>query len=876
MKEGQPATIYLQDYQPLAYEVDALELTFELGEAATRVTSVATYRRRPDAPADSPLELYGEQLELLEIRLNGETLPATAYQVNAEGLVIMQMPAAATLEIVTQIYPQKNTSLEGLYQSSGNFCTQCEAQGFRKITYYPDRPDVMTVFSTQIIADPLKYPVLLSNGNLVGSGQRDDGQHWARWDDPHRKPAYLFALVAGDLEHVEDQFTTQSGRAVTLRIYTEAHNIDKCDHAMQSLKRAMRWDEERFGLEYDLDIYMIVAVDDFNMGAMENKGLNVFNSKLVFASPETATDLDYINIEAVIGHEYFHNWTGNRVTCRDWFQLSLKEGLTVFRDQEFTADLHSRPVKRIEDVRQLRTFQFAEDASPMSHPIRPSSYIEINNFYTMTVYEKGAEVVRLYQTLLGRAGFRKGMDLYFARHDGQAVTTEDFLAAMADANGLDLAQLQRWYDQAGTPTVRVSMDYAATTQTCTLVCRQEYAEANKQPVLIPLSMGLLGADGQDIPLQLQGVSSDGVLQLTEREQSFVFEQVAERPVPSLLRGFSAPVRLHYDYSEAELMFLMKHDSDAFNRWDAGQRLATLTMQRLLADQQAGVPLGLGHEFISAFQALLTDSTLDPALRAEALTLPSEADMAEATHPAHPAAIHAVRTFVYATLAKALRIDLEACYRALQEQGEYRVDAERIGKRRLKNVCLTYLGHLDDPAIHELCAEQYHAATNMTDSLAALSVLVDIDCPQRTAALQHFHDRWQGDTLVMDKWFSLQATSRLPDTLTQVKALLKHKLFDMRNPNKIRALVGSFALRNPLHFHAEDGSGYDFLVERVLYLNGTNPQVASRMVRPLMNWRHYEPVRSALMKAQLERIQAHEGLSTDVFEIVSKSLANQDG
>lgn len=877
MREGQPKTIYLRDYTPPAYQVESLRLVFALGDEATDVTSTAVYRLNPGSAEGAVLDLYGEELELLSLQLDGKALQeGVDYRLTAEGLSVLVMPEQGTLETVTRIYPQKNTALEGLYQSSGNFCTQCEAQGFRKITYYPDRPDVMTVFTTEIIAEQAKYPVLLSNGNLVASGVLENGKHWARWEDPFRKPAYLFALVAGNLAHVEDHYTTRSGRNVTLRIYTEPHNIDKCAHAMASLQRAMRWDEGRFGLEYDLDIYMIVAVDDFNMGAMENKGLNVFNSKLVFASPATATDQDYINIESVIGHEYFHNWTGNRVTCRDWFQLSLKEGLTVFRDQEFTADLHSRAVKRIEDVRMLRTFQFTEDASPMAHPIRPSSYMEINNFYTMTVYEKGSEVVRLYQTLLGREGFRKGMDLYFQRHDGQAVTTEDFLAAMADANGVDLSQLQRWYDQAGTPEVQVSMDYDAQAQTCTLRCSQACPNtpetAVKQPYLIPLHVGLLGQDGQDLPLFLDGKPSNGVLNFTQAAQTFTLTAVPEHPVPSLLRGFSAPVRLHYAYSEADLIFLMRHDSDAFNRWDAGQRLVMQTILHLLGSLRAGEPLGLGHEFVSAWQAVLTDSTLDPALRAEALTLPSAVDIAELARPADPQAIHTVRTFVLRTLAKTLRMDLEAMYASLQDSGEYRVDAASIGQRRLKNVCLAYLGHLDDEAVYQLCADQYAQASNMTDALAALGVLADIDCSQRVEALQHFHDRWQHDPLVMDKWFALQATSSLPDTLAQVKGLLEHPLFDMRNPNKVRALVGSFALRNPLHFHAVDGSGYDFLAERVLFLNDRNPQVASRMVRPLMNWRHYEPVRSALMKAQLERIQAHEGLSPDVYEIVSKSLA----
>ncbi|MGB3918900.1 MAG: aminopeptidase N [Thiothrix litoralis] len=868
MKEGQPTTIYLQDYAAPAYRVDAVSLVFELGEASTRVTSVANYRREPGVAADTPLELYGEALELLEVRLNGLPLSETDYSVSDTGMSVHNVSALCTLEIVTRIYPQKNTSLEGLYQSSGNFCTQCEAQGFRKITYYPDRPDVMTVFTTQILADKQKYPVLLSNGNLTGSGDLPDGRHWARWEDPFHKPAYLFALVAGNLQHVEDHYTTLSGREVTLRIYTEAHNIDKCDHAMQSLKRAMSWDEQRFGLEYDLDIYMVVAVDDFNMGAMENKGLNVFNSKLVFASPATATDMDYVNIEAVIGHEYFHNWTGNRVTCRDWFQLSLKEGLTVFRDQEFTSDLHSRPVKRIEDVRALRTFQFAEDASPMAHPIRPASYMEINNFYTVTVYEKGAEVVRMYQTLLGRDGFRKGMDLYFERHDGQAVATENFLAAMADANEADLSQFQRWYDQAGTPQVAVRMDYDAAAQRCTLhfsqSCPATPEADNKLPFLIPVAIGLLDGKGQDL-------IGTQVLRLTDTEQSFTFEKVPEQPVPSLLRDFSAPVKLNFPYAEADLVFLMKHDSDAFNRWDAGQRLAMQTILKLLAAHQQQEAFGLEHDFISAYQAILTDDALDRALRAAALQLPSEADIAEVARPSDPEAIHSVREFIYTTLAKALRLDLERLYAELHEEGEYSPDATSIGRRSLKNVCLAYLGRIQDDGIHETCLQQYLAAGNMTDAMAALAVLSSIECPQREQALQHFHDRWQHDSLVMDKWFALQATSSLPDTLQQVQALMQHKLFDMRNPNKVRALVGSFAMRNPLHFHAQDGSGYAFLTERVLELDAMNPQIASRMVRPLMNWRQYEPVRSALMKAQLERIQAHSGLSSDAYEIVNKSL-----
>ncbi|MEN9434841.1 MAG: aminopeptidase, partial [Pseudomonadota bacterium] len=744
---------------------------------------------------------------------------------------------------------------------------------------YLDRPDVMTVFTTRLEADQQQYPVLLSNGNLIEQGQADNGRHFAVWHDPFRKPSYLFALVAGNLQHVKDTFTTSSGRNVDLYIYTEAHNIDKCGHAMASLKRAMRWDEERFGLEYDLDIYMIVAVDDFNMGAMENKGLNVFNSQLVFASPETATDVDYLDIEAVIGHEYFHNWTGNRVTCRDWFQLSLKEGLTVFRDQEFTSDLHSRPVKRIEDVRTLRTFQFTEDASPMAHPIRPASYMEINNFYTMTVYEKGAEVVRMYLTLLGRDGFRKGMDLYFKRHDGQAVTTEDFLAAMTDANGVDLAQFQRWYDQAGTPEVHASMHYDEVAKTCTLTFKQSCPptpEASiKQPYLIPMEVGLLDREGKDLPLQLQGestpVSTTRVLHFTETEQSFTFVNIAEKPLPSLLRNFSAPVKLSYPYSGEELAFLMQHDSDAFNRWDAGQRLAMQTFKELLEAKSNSEPFGLEHYFVHAFQVLLTDPSLEDAFKAEALALPSETDIADAVRPSDPQAIHDVREFVITHLAKALRLDLEQIYSERNSLTRYEIDSQSVGRRSLKNIALSYLGRIQDEGIVEQVAEQYRHANNMTDTLAALGVLNNIEGDERERALADFYDRWQSNTLVLDKWFALQATSSLPNTLERVKALLNHEKFDIRNPNKVRALIGAFAMRNPLHFHSLDGEGYVFLANRVLELNTFNPQIASRMVRPLMNWRHYEPIRSGLMKAQLERIQSTPNLSSDVNEIVTKSL-----
>ncbi len=864
MKHAEAKTIYLKDYQQPAFWIDTVDLVFDLEDDHALVTASVDYKRNQESSL-TDIDLFGEELELERIAINGYELEKGDYKLTDSGMTLSNLADEFTLVITTKIYPQTNTSLEGLYQSSGNFCTQCEAQGFRKITYFLDRPDVMGKFTTTIRGDKKSNPVMLSNGNLIDSGDLENGRHFAKWQDPFKKPAYLFALVAGDLEHVSDSYTTASGKNVKLEIYTEAHNIDKCDHAMQSLKRAMQWDEERFGLEYDLDIYMIVAVDDFNMGAMENKGLNVFNSKLVFASPETATDNDYINIEAVIGHEYFHNWTGNRVTCRDWFQLSLKEGLTVFRDQEFTADLHSRAVKRIEDVRMLRTHQFAEDASPMAHPIRPQSFMEINNFYTMTVYEKGAEVVRLYNTLLGQDGFRKGMNLYFERHDGQAVTTEDFLAAMADANNIDLSQMQNWYDQSGTPMVDASMDYDADAKTCTLHFSQSYKDddGTKKPVLVPIELGLLNSEGKEVHAE--------TIQITEAQQSFTFENITEKPLPSLLRDFSAPVKLNYDYSIDETIFLMGHDQDSFNRWEASQRLAKTLLLEMLQARENGDAMGVEPKVIDAYQQVLENDTLDHALRAEALTLPSETDLAEMVEQADPEAIHEVRTFLAKSIAQGLRLMLEKTYENLQEQGEYAIDAASIGKRRLKNVCLNYLGKINDPSIHEQCYQQFSDSKNMTDTLSALAVLININCPQRDQALADFEQKWQHDTLVMDKWFVMQATSSLPDTLDNVKTLMNHKLFSIKNPNKVRSLIGAFSVGNPVNFHNADGSGYEFHASRVLELDKLNPQVASRMVRALMNWRHYEAGRSGLMREQLERIKGQDGLSGDVFEIVSKAL-----
>jgi len=864
-------TIYLNDYSQPNFKVKHTSLCFELSPEDTIVTATVNYQRNQVGA----LELDGEGLRLKSIKIDGKTLSESNYDLHSNGLTIPNTPDTFSLEIVTHINPQANTALEGLYRSSGNYCTQCEAQGFRRITYYQDRPDVMTTFSVKIIADKASNPVLLSNGNPVATGDLDGGKHWAEWHDPFAKPSYLFALVAGDLSHVEDHFTTISGRDITLRIFTEEHHIHQCAHAMASLKRAMAWDEQRFGLEYDLDLFMIVAVDDFNMGAMENKGLNIFNSRLVFASPETATDNDYIAIEAVIGHEYFHNWTGDRVTCRDWFQLSLKEGLTVFRDQEFTADHHGRAVKRIEDVRLLRTHQFAEDASPMAHPIRPASYMEINNFYTVTVYEKGAEVVRMYHTLLGENGFRKGMDLYFKRHDGQAVTTENFLAAMSDANNTDLSQMQRWYEQAGTPRLSIRMAYNTEEKTCTLHCEQSCPSTpechDKQPFLIPLRLGLLLEDGSEAALQLTDESeahgSSRTLLITQANQSFTFTGIHEKPIPSLLRNFSAPVTLDYPYTADDYAFLIQHDSDTFNRWAAAQALSMQTLTAMIEKNKKPNPI-----LLQAFAQLLNDDSLEPAFKAEALVLPSENDIAEAqvasNHAIDPSAIHKAREQLRSMIAKHLQAVLQSTYQAMSKASG--LDDQAMQQRKLKNVCLSYLTCLQEEAI-ELAYKQFQQAATMTDQFAALSTLMNYDCNERALVLQAFEELWKNESNVMDKWFSAQAASTLDNTLQHVIALMDHPKFDLKNPNKVRALIGTFAMRNPKAFHAIDGEGYRFVADQVLALDKLNPQVASRMVRAFMHWKTLEPTRQEHMKQQLQRIANSQNLSGDVYEIVSKSL-----
>jgi len=885
MRTEQPKTIYLKDYQVPEYLIDETTLTFELYEDHTLVHAQLVMRRNPQAGAGlPPLVLDGQDLELLSLSLNDRPLDQGAYQLTPSTLTLQPDSERFTLDSTVRIHPETNTALEGLYKSGTMFCTQCEAEGFRKITWYLDRPDVMSSFTTTVSADKQRYPVLLSNGNPIASGDGEDGRHWATWQDPFRKPAYLFALVAGDLWCIEDSFRTMSGRDVALRIYVEPENIDKCQHAMDSLKKAMRWDEEVYGREYDLDIFMIVAVNDFNMGAMENKGLNIFNSSAVLARAETATDAAHQRIESIVAHEYFHNWSGNRVTCRDWFQLSLKEGFTVFRDAEFSADMNSRTVKRIEDVAYLRTHQFAEDAGPMAHPVRPDSYMEISNFYTLTVYEKGAEVLRMIRTLLGAEAFRRGSDLYFERHDGQAVTCDDFIRAMEDASGLDLTQFKRWYSQAGTPRLQVTEAYDAAERTYTLTfaqsCPPTPGQPEKLPFVIPVALGLLDSQGNDMPLQLAGEAeaqgTSRVLSVTEARQSFTFVNLTERPLPSLLRGFSAPVKMHFPYSRDQLMFLMQHDSDGFNRWEAGQQLAVLVLQELIGQQQRGEALVLDRRLIDALGTLLNNDTLDQAMVAEMLSLPSEAYLAEICDEADVDAIHAAREFVRRQIAEALYEPLWARYQAnreLSRQTPYVAEASHIARRSLQNIALGYLMEAGREEVLAACLEQFEHSDNMTERLHALAVLVNSPFDaEKAAALAKFAEHFKDNPLVMDQWFSVQAGCPLPGGLERVKGLMAHPAFNIKNPNKVRALIGAFANQNHVNFHALDGSGYRFLADQVIALDGFNPQIAARQLAPLTRWRRYSPARQALMRGELERILASGELSPDVYEVVSKSLA----
>ena len=890
----QPQAIHLKDYRVPDYVIDKTELHVDLYEEHATVTSSLHLRRNSAAGNGvAQLVLDGCEMELCSISLDGRALSEDEYQVDEEHLTLFNPPAEFVLQTQTDIKPHLNTSLEGLYKSRTMFCTQCEAEGFRKITYYLDRPDVMSEFTTTIVADKTRYPVLLSNGNLIEQGEAESDRHFATWHDPFKKPCYLFALVAGDLEHIEDRFTTASGREVTLKIFVEAKDLDKCDHAMTSLKNAMRWDEEVYGREYDLDIFMIVAVDDFNMGAMENKGLNIFNTSCVLAKPETTTDAGFQRVEGVVAHEYFHNWSGNRVTCRDWFQLSLKEGFTVYRDAEFSADMGSRTVKRVEDVSLLRTAQFAEDAGPMAHPIRPESYIEISNFYTLTIYEKGAEVIRMLANLLGPEDFRKGTDLYFDRHDGQAVTTEDFVAALADASGRDLTQFKRWYSQAGTPRLQVTDSYDEDAREYTLHIKQSCPPTpecqNKLPFHIPVAMGLLGSGG-NLPLKIKGQVPDfetadnthTVLELTDAEHTFVFEGVNEKPVPSLLRGFSAPVKLHYDYSREALMLLMSRDDDGFCRWDASQQLALQVIGDVIQAWQRKddiASMAVDARLIDAYRSLLQDTSLDQAMVAYMLSLPSEAYLSELADVIDVEAIHYGRIRVRRAIAESLREEFASIYQRYDNQQAYAATAEAIAARSLKNVALAYLMLLEDDQWIHACEQQYRQANNMTDRMDALAQLVNSRSQTAqalaTSALEDFYQRWQDESLVVNQWISVQASCSLPNTLAKVKQLQQHPAYDEKNPNKIRALVSTFCNANAINFHAlQDGKaeGYRFLADEVVRLNTQNPQIASRLLVPLTKWKKHITQRQILMKAELERILAEPKLSKDVFEVVSKSLA----
>ncbi|WP_274017407.1 aminopeptidase N [Vibrio parahaemolyticus] len=862
-----PQAKYRKDYQAPSHTITDIDLTFDLYDNDTIVTALSKVVQKGES---TTLELDGEGLELRSVKVDGEDW--AHHEVKEASLVLSDLPAEFELEIITKIDPEANTALEGLYKSGGAFCTQCEAEGFRRITYYLDRPDVLAKYTTKVIADKATYPYLLSNGNRIAQGEAENGRHWVQWQDPHPKPAYLFALVAGDFDVLRDKYTTMSGRNVDLEIFVDKGNLDRAGHAMTSLINSMKWDEERFGLEYDLDIYMIVAVDFFNMGAMENKGLNIFNSKFVLANDQTATDRDYLGIEAVIGHEYFHNWTGNRVTCRDWFQLSLKEGLTVFRDQEFSSDLGSRAVNRIDNVRIIRGPQFAEDASPMSHPIRPDKVIEMNNFYTLTVYEKGSEVIRMYHTLLGEEGFQKGMKLYFERHDGTAATCEDFVSAMEDATGVDLKQFRLWYSQSGTPTLRVNSEYNAEAKTYALTVEQfteaTQDQAEKQALHIPFDIELYDSKGQIIPLIINGESVHNVLDIKQDKQTFVFENVSEQPVPSLLREFSAPVKLEYDYSDAELIFLMKHATNDFARWDASQMLLAKYIRQNVTNVQTGSEVQLSEDLIDAFRGVLLDENLEPAFIAQVFSLPSINEITGWYKQIDVDAVDTVLNSITVSLSAALEDELSATYHTLK-QAEYTIDHAAIGKRALRNQCLQFLAHTDKG--NTLVKAQYEAANNMTDTIAAMSAANSAQLECREELMADYSDKWKHDGLVMDKWFALQGTNPAEDALEKVKVTMNHEAFSLKNPNRTRSLIGSFLAANPVRFHDKSGSGYQFAGEILRQLNDSNPQVASRMIDPLLKFRKYDEARQAMIRAELEKLKAMDNLAKDLFEKVTKAL-----
>ena len=881
--ETLPQPIRRMEYRPPDYLIETVALEFDLAAETARVKATLRLRSNHDrAEGIRPLVLDGDNLELRSLALDGEPLDPAEYALDGRSLTLAMPPPAFTLEIETLIHPRANTQLSGLYLSKGVFCTQCEAQGFRRITYFLDRPDVMAVYRTTIRAERAACPVLLSNGNLIEERTLDDGRHYAVWHDPFPKPSYLFALVAGDLAWHEDKFTTRSGRDVRLRIFVEHGKEAKTHYAMDSLKRAMHWDEQRFGLEYDLDSFNIVAVSDFNMGAMENKSLNIFNDKYILADPETATDGDFAGVETVVGHEYFHNWTGDRITCRDWFQLSLKEGLTVFREQEFSSDMRSRAIERIGAVRALRARQFPEDAGPLAHPVRPDSYIEINNFYTATVYQKGAEVIRMLHTVLGEAGFQKGMRLYVKRHDGQAVTCDDFVAAMADANGIDLTQFKLWYSQAGTPELEIAGHYDSAAGAYELAvaqrCPPTPGQAEKAPMHIPLVVGLLDEQGRGIELRLAGEPAaarlERYLNVVASQQSFRFVDMPKPRALSLNRGFSAPIIVKVPQTADDWAFLMAHDPDPFARWEAGQQYATDLLLRAVAARQRGEAMAFDPGFVAAIGAILREAALEPAFAAEAILLPGEDFLAERMAVIDVESIHDAREALRRKIASALRDELWRVYAVNQVTAPYSPDAAQAGRRALKNTALAYLAALaeSDPGVKETLIRQFQQADNMTDRMAALRLLVDLDEPERQRALDDFYRRFSQDALVVDKWLAMQAISARPDTLPRVTELLAHAAFSLKNPNKVRALIGTFTANNPLRYHAADGAGYEFHAARTIELDAINPQVAARLLTSLGRWRRFDAGRQAKMKAALEGILATPRLSRDVYEIAKKSLS----
>ncbi len=862
----------LKNYQVPDYLVSTVNLRFDLEEEHTTVTALIQIAKNPAAKsANKPLLLNGDQLELISLKLDGKPLTTAQYTMADEQLQIADVPNEFQLEVVTRIKPQDNTSLSGLYRVQNIYCTQCEPEGFRRMTYYPDRSDVLAIFTTTISADKERFPVLLSNGNLIAQGELPNNRHWVTWHDPFKKPSYLFALVAADLDCLEDKYVTCSGRTVKLKIFTDKGQRDKSTYAMECVKKAMKWDEQAYGREYDLDIFMIVAINAFNMGAMENKGLNIFNDRYILASPETATDTDYENILAVIGHEYFHNWSGDRVTCRDWFQLSLKEGLTIFREQEFMAAMTSPLVRRINAVKLLRNIQFIEDASPLAHPVQPDSYIEINNFYTTTIYNKGSEVIGMIKTLIGVEKFRAGMDLYFSRYDGQAVTIEEFVKAMEEASGRDLSQFRLWYKQAGTPELTVDCSYDAQKKNYKLKIQQSCpltpGQANKKPFHLPVVMGLLNDKGEAI----QGI--DPLLEIKNETEVFQFTNIAVKPVPSLLRGFSAPVKLNIQLTDAELELLLKYDTDGFNRWNAGQQLFSDILLQLINDFLSGTNLRLNEKVLDIFKYLIAH-TEDKYFLAELFVLPSETYLGEQMKIIEVDAIHHAREFMRQTVAEKLSPLLLSAYHNHQDHDGYHTNTPSMANRCWKNTCLIYLMLNNEPQIQELCFQQFDHGGNMTDVMTALAALVNVDNKKCEQALAQFYDKWQHDPLVIDKWFAVQARSPIFGTLKRVKSLLQHPAFNLKNPNRVRSLIGTFTRDNPVNFHATNGAGYEFLIDQVLVLDKLNPQIAARLLEPMTHWRRHTSQRQVLMCAQLERVLHTPALSKDSYEIAAKSLNSQ--